>query len=321
MALRISGRAAKWLILAVLAIAAVVCFVLEHTVATDQGLPKDLLHAIGESFAVALFLGLGGDFYLKWKLGEESVKRGVQGALGETMGFLDPAQPQALRATVQQLASSNVYIRQVLWNLDFEWANSDESLVKLHMSRRVTGVSLARGGYRPKRDLWVLTSVEGRQSQYLEYVLHCPTTNINVSEDEVGLKPFLAEANGKLRLNQEGLLGERLSVEQNVPFGESFIQNRSACMYQASVSWVPLMHGDFEITCKLQLGGSALPYLSVSVFHPGGEMTDRDWVYLGGELPIKSKEWRNVTPGQATIVSWVPKAYVLMKFRPERARR
>lgn len=306
--------AATWIILAALAIASVVCFLLEHTAFTDEGLARDLVHALGEAFAVAFFLGLGGDFYLKRKLGEESVKKGVQGALAETLGFLDSAQPQALRSAVQQLAGSNVYIRQAVWSLDFDWANDLHTVIKIHISRRVTGKSLARGGYRPKGHLWALGSVRDYETSYLEYVLSCPNADINVSEDQESLAPFLAKSDGKVRLSQENLLSNRLSIEQSIPFEESFTQNRSVCMYQAAVSWVPLMHTDFEMNYKIQLGGSALPSLSVSVFHPGHEMTDQDWVYLGGVSHVRLKEWQNITPGQATIISWLPKELLGIDF-------
>ncbi len=72
-----------------------------------------------------------GDFYLKRKLGEESVQRGVQSTLGETLGFLEPGQPQALRAAVLRFASRNVYIRQALWRINFNWANEELSLIHI----------------------------------------------------------------------------------------------------------------------------------------------------------------------------------------------
>lgn len=315
---KLSNKAASWLILLSLLVGAVVCFTLERTLASQEGLTKELIHAVGEAFAVAFLLGVCGDFYLKRKLGEESVKRGVQGALGETLGFLEPGQPQALRAAVLRFASRNVYIRQSLWRINFNWANEEKTLVKLDVSLKLTGVSLAHDGYLPKRTLWSLASVRGYNTTYLGYSLQCPNAGINVAEETEDLIPFLSERTGKVRLNQEALLGDRLSEEQKVPLGESFTHNRAACMYQSAVSWIPLMHNDFALSFKLELGGDALSSLSVSVFHPTSEMTDQDWTYLGEESAVTSKQWDFVTPGQATIVSWLPRGYRAVDFRPER---
>ncbi|MEU0048610.1 hypothetical protein [Streptomyces sp. NPDC006309] len=266
---------------------------------------------------MAFLLGLCGDFYLKKKLGEESVKRGVQTALGETLGFLEPGQPQALRAAVLRFANRDVYIRQALWRIKFEWANDEQTVMKLLISLKLTGVSLAHDGYLPKRRLWSLASVRGYNTVYLSYALQCPNASINIVEEQAALIPFLAEEAGKLKLNQEALLGERLSENQKIPFAESFAHNRAACMYQSAVSWVPLVHSDFAMNFKIELEGSALPTLSVSVFHPRTETAEQDWTYLGGESAVTSKEWQFVTPGQVTIVSWLPKDYRAVEFRPE----
>ncbi|MFC6982758.1 hypothetical protein [Streptomyces cirratus] len=286
---------------------AATCFFLEYVVKVHGGpFLHELLRVVGDALIVAFILGIAGDFYLKYKFGEEVMKKAVRDVMAEMLGFLRGGQPVELRKAVSRFAGQSIYVRSTRIRVNFSWAHKDR-VMRLDVSVKVKGTCIDDNGYLPRGPLWSVASIRGYETTYLHYSLHCPVADINVSEDNPAeLVPFTTLSPHRLSLNQQDLLTHRVPHGAYIPPGETFDHGRSIRTFLRATGFVPLMHSDFAILFRLELTGEALPGLEVSVFHPMSEVGEQEWHYVG-EDPVPVREWHNVTPGQATIVSWRPR--------------
>jgi hypothetical protein len=293
------------LILVGFLVAAGVLYALVFTV-VHEGVAYEALHSIAEALLVAVVLGVAGDLYLKFRLAEDSVRRGVQAAISETFGFLDPAQPSALQAAVKEFASARLFARSTRWTLVFDWEDREAQILGIRLSVENNGLSLHDDGYLPDSELWALQSTMSYKTKYLKYSLHCPDCEISVDETETTLEAYLDPQDNRLVLDQVKLLRDRLGSSGRIAYGKSFNSGRATQMYRHAWGHVPLMHSNFEIECSLAIDGGALDDLKIAVFQPKSGSSEQEWHFIGREAANKPmrRVWRNVTPGQATIVSW-----------------
>ncbi|MCX4976256.1 hypothetical protein [Streptomyces sp. NBC_00620] len=285
---------------------AVFCYVAAH-LWFPSGETHSAAIALGESFLVASVLGIGGDFYLKQKLSEASERRGIARALAETFGFLDPNQPPELKSAVEDFANEKLYYKWTRWRMTFDWVDPEtKEILALRLDLSGEGVALARAGLRFRKPLWILRSVDGFQSAYTYYSLHCPQSDVNVDEDEEAIKPFSPETkagDSRVLLEHADLINAK-SPAGVIAYQNKFSMLRRARMYRHSTDYVPLAHGTFAIAFTLEFDGDALPDLTVSAFTPKSSQNDEEWVSHGRETDPRKFSWYNVTPNQATIVSW-----------------
>ncbi|MFD4530378.1 hypothetical protein ACFWP7_42025 [Streptomyces sp. NPDC058470] len=263
--------------------------------------------ALGESFLVASILGIGGDFYLKQQLSKASERRGIARTLGEIFGFLDPNQPLELKTAVEDFANEKCYYKWTRWKISFDWVDPETKLIlRLQLELKGEGVALARAGLRFRNPLWILRSADGFESAYTYYNLHCSPSEVNVEEDEEAIKsysPEPKEGDSRVLLNHAKLIAEK-SPRAVIAYQDKFSMLRRARMYRHFTDYVPLAHGTFTIDFTLEFDGTALPDLIVSAFTPKSSQNDEEWVSHGRETDPRKFSWFNVTPNQATIVSW-----------------
>src|SRR6266568_1837090 len=225
-----SRRAIVVLVLAVPLLLAVLCYTLALRVVV-AGSFNEVLRALGDALFVAFVVAVIGDLYLRVRLAEDSVRRGVRGAITEMFG-LSEAAPDELQSAVQEFARAEIYTKEAKWRIHFEWKDRERGILEIILTMEKSQCAL-RNNYK-----------------------------------------------------------------------QEFNINRSAKMYRHSSGYVPLMRSSFEVLFKLEIDGPALRDLKVAVFHPKGA-GDQYWNFDGRKASQPARnEWRNVTPGQATIVSW-----------------
>ena len=293
-----------WLVLATLLVVSLGCYALALLVWT-AGVASEALRAVGEALLVAVVLGAAGDFYLKYKLAEDSVRRGVETAISETFGFLNPAAPRALQSAVKEFANARLYAKLTVWQVTFDWADRPAGILAVTLKMSNNGCSLYDDGYLPTHDLWVLQSTMHYRTRYLKYCLHSPECGISVDCDELALRSYLSPQNNRLVLDQARLLRDKLGPSSGLKHGAHYHSSRATRMYRHAAGHIPLMHSHFEITCTLDIDGDALEDLKIDVFQPKSADNHHEWRFIGrdADRPMRC-QWHGVTPGQATIVSW-----------------
>lgn len=301
---RLSRINRVWLVLAALLVISLGSYTLAFTVWTD-GVASEALHSVGEGMLVAVVLGAAGDFYLKYRLAEDSVRRGVETAISETFGFLSPAQPRGLKSAVKEFASARLYAKLTEWQATFDWEDRSAGILSVTLTVSNNGCSLYDDGYLPTHELWELQSTMQYRTSYLRYCLHSPECEISVDCDELTLRNYVSTQNNRLVLDQAQLLRDTLGSSSGLKHGAHYHSSRSTKMYRHASGHIPLMHSNFEIKCTLDIDGDALDDLKIDVFQSKSADNYHEWRFIGrkADRPMHC-EWSNVTPGQATIVSW-----------------
>lgn len=295
----------------VFALLAVLPYALAFTIATEGELHAALV-AIGEAFGIAVLLLLAGHFYFEVKLSQESVSRGVRSSMAQIFGFLNPNQPKQLEAAVAEMAREPMYFEYCLWRLTFDWANREEGVVMLTISMHSRGQCIQESGHWVEKPLWTATSVPGRVTDFIKYSLHCPASAINIDEEWTPAQhspgeenPFRRETPFRLYLDQKEIVRQKASGRP-IGYEDWFNCNRASRMFRFAADSISITHSYFEILFRLQLEGDALGDLDVGALHPSRNET-QEWSYIDPNRDEQSHDWSNVTPGQATIISWRPR--------------
>jgi hypothetical protein len=289
--------------LATLLILAAVCYIAAYRVRDDNAL-HDVLRSVAEGLFVAFILAATGDYYLRVKLAQDSIRQGVKSAIAETFGFLDPSQPPELAAAVQEFASGRIFLTATNWKMKFDWHDREQGVLVITLTVQSNGRCLRLDGYLPSGETWVLESTLDYKSDFLRYTLQCPQAGIDVDESEEDLAPYCRRADGRVLLDRDRVLANRLTASQRVTYRSDFNRTVAARMYRRTPGYVPLTHTHFSIVFGLEITGDAVEDLSFTAFHPKSD-DDQSWQFVGRaeSRPVRH-QWRNVTPGQATIVSW-----------------
>lgn len=290
------------LILGGLLAGACLCYALAFFLFTD-GAIHETIRSLGEGLFVAFALATGGDFYLRAKLGEQSVRRGVQAAISQTFGFLGPDQPDELHDAVKTFASARLYMKHATWVAQFDWEDRAEGRLKITLSVRGNCRSLRSEGYLPEAENWVFESVPPFKSRFVRYAPQCPQSSIDINESANALDPFSREEDGRHLLNVPKLLRSRLPDGRRIGYGCDYNQDLAAVLYQRSTGYLPLTNRHFTIVRNLELSGSALPDLSMTIIQTGTSDQPYRVSDHRDELPIKT-QWHSVTEGQVTLLSW-----------------
>jgi hypothetical protein len=270
----------------------------------DNSTAKDITHSIAEGALVSFVLAATGDYYLRVRLAEDSVRRGVRNAISETFGFLDPAQPEALQSAVREFASSRVYLHTAEWRIRFDWEDRGQEILRVSTNVHSNGRSLYRDVYVPPGTTWVLDSTEPYRSRYLRYSVQCPQAGIDIDEPEDALQRYCTRRGGRLLLDRGQLLRDHLPPGRKILYGFDFNRTTSAVMFQRSTGYVPLTHSSFVIDLGIELSGNALQDLAITVFLPGRSGDDDVRLMdAATDQPFRYR-WQNFNPGSTMILSW-----------------
>ncbi len=278
-----------------------VCYTVALTV-SRAGVLHELLKALGDAALVACALAVIGDIYLRRRLTEESIRRGVRSGITEMFGLFS-ATPEILRSAIVQFGNAHVFARAVTWRVNVAWQDQEAGIlaITLRLDRALRVVS--KDGYLPSGDLTVLHSTERLRSSHQSYRLHCRAAGIDVSANQAQLVEYCRPKNGQIALEQDRLLRDRLPDGVAMERDQRFTMSHSALMYRHSSGYLPLIHLDFERSFAIEVSGPAVPDLKISAFHPTSrEESHRKFDSRHGG-PLRA-EWRNVIPGQGTILSW-----------------
>lgn len=270
-----------------------------HTHYEDGSTAKSVILGLSEAFLISGILTLLVDPFLKRRIQDEAAWSGI-------FGFLNEKAPRGLRKALRELAVCKVYFTKTTWNLCFEWDNVLPDVLSVTIDVRSTGENISREKHKLDAHLWVLASTTGRESEYLRYGVSCPGEFDAIDALHPKLAQYITTQNdGSLVLDEAGVTDGAF-----IPPQKKFELTKTARMYRNKNGYVPLHHGKFGENLLITLDGAALDDIDVRISHPAQE---------GRKKPYERKHkasrnnkpqtyhFRQITPGQVTIVSWKPR--------------
>jgi hypothetical protein len=265
-------------------------------------IPHALVLSFSEAALLAALLAIIVDPYLKRRLQQES-------GWGAIFAFLNPKAPSELKEAIQELADCKRYNTTTRWIIEFTWHDEDKTILAVTLQSENTGINLDHSPYRPAAQPWVLASTRGYQTKFLRYSLSCPghIPPVDVRGDE--LSPYVVTENNLSIFLDEG----RIVGRRRIPPDATFEKVVCTLMYRHSVGYIPLQHGMFAEDLTVELKGSALAEVDVTVSHleRRARKLPHEW-----KRPASSRtnpdlrRFGRVTPGEVTLVSWSPPSRV-----------
>lgn len=259
-----------------------------------------VLPALAEAMFIATVIATIVDPYIKRRFAAE---------VGDGMfwAILNPDAPEDQRRAVARLASSRVIYEVVSWTVDVSWANEDESVVKLEFEVATSGKSFQREGYRPSGRAYVLPSIEGFQTEYLEYRFSGsgvgPKSGIEVNltqaEGRSIQKYVMRKSDGRVELDQSKILEEIVPMNAAVAYAGHFHCTRRVRIFRHPHGFFPLVNLNMVRESEILVTGPAAKALSFSLLDAvAGTFTD---LPSSARLPLESLDGKRLL-----ILSWSP---------------
>lgn len=259
---------------------------------------RSLVQGFSDAFLITGLLAILVDPYMKRRMQEEAAWTAI-------FGYLNQNAPESLREALKELATCTRYYVKAAWTIQLDWLDKSKRILVVTMTVEYTGVNLDIKSYRPNGKPWVLASTDGYESEYLQYSLHCTghITPVDIRADD--LKQYVMTQNdGSIYIDEA-----RLAAGRAIPSGATFENVNQARMYRHATGYVPLQHNKYIESIPITLAGSALADLDVRITHPRqeGRRVPSEWKrFASSKKNPESRTFGRATPGQITLISWVP---------------
>lgn len=259
---------------------------------------RSLVQGFSDAFVITGLLAILVDPYMKRRMQEEAAWTAI-------FGYLNQNAPESLREALKELATCTRYYTKAAWTVQLDWLDETKRILVVTMTVEYTGVNLDLKPYRPNGKPWVLASTDDYESEYLQYSLHCTGHITPVDIRGENLKPYvMTQDDGSICVDES-----RLAAGRAIPSGVTFENVNQARMYRHANGYVPLQHNKYIESIPITLAGSALADLDVRITHPRqeGRRVPSEWKrFSSSKKNPESQTFGRATPGQITLVSWVP---------------
>jgi len=290
------GRWRYWLVISLFSAAAAALFVLSVVTKLPDPLPK-LTQAIGEALAVAVVVSLAVEPRLLRFFGEEIASQTFWSS------FYSRA-PDSYREAIKALASAERFGIHTQWQLTFDWADGEKVAIKV--AAKCNNLCENRGP-RPHDLLPRAFAYEsvfpGLPAEFNTYMAICQDSAFNIDLIKDELVSIEHTEDGRLMIVPKS---EQAEPYFSVPPGQRYTLITTATTYFGPAGHVPLIMPGPTLKCTVQLSGTALPDLYLSVMHPssgtimppiegaGKELSARGEITVGSVFIM----------GQAIMLSW-----------------
>lgn len=289
--------------LGILLLVAVTCEVVAHTKlvwTAGQESERALLAGFGDAFVIAFVLALLVDPFVQMQLSRD---------FGNTLvwALLNPDSPPRFQEGLLDLLKSlHVYIDCCTYEMHFtDLARDPDEGIQFTLHVKLSGVALDQRGFRPSDKVFVASGYKGIPSHYCYWSFKGEDTEVTeYSEAEMVARGALStDEIGRTVLDQRNLLPK----EKRIPFKGCYQAERHVKVTSARSAYFPLFQAPIVLSQKFVITGPAVAGLDFTLIQLGTQRRPQRRA-KGGELHFKSDVV--AFPGQASILSWKPKATV-----------
>jgi len=288
----------SWLILAILAVLAAILFSLSATL-TLPGEAHTLMQSVAEALTVSIVVALVVEPRLLRHFGEELATQTFWAS------FYSRA-PREYRQAVQELASATQFAIAVQWKVTLDWA--DDSRAAIRFRSEITNYRENRGQKEftlVPRSFVYESSSPSHKATIDDYQVICEGATFHGSPLQDNSARIESDKDGRLVLKP---VDESAAGYFKVPPGLRYTIIAKATTYVTEIGHAPLAIATPTLSLNIELQGTALPDLWISIIHPGLGSADARISAAGSSLgdngPIHIGEVS--LSGQAILLSWAP---------------
>ncbi|MFD4412175.1 hypothetical protein [Streptomyces sp. NPDC058476] len=258
------------------------------------GVSEELVSGLGEAFLVSGILAVLVDPLMKRRMQDDS-------AWGAIFGYLNPAAPEGLRKAVREIVKPRSYVKQCRWEAKFEWHESRKVLaIELGISAALVNLD-PKKRYKITGPRWVLGSIPGHETKYLEFTMTCPAGDFGqLSKRGDELDSYVEKRDDGTLLLDVGELAKGCTI----PPSASWSDTRKAVMYRSSSGYVPLHTRSYAEDLTVTVSGTALRDLRVYVTAPSREPYGPLKLRENGKTQSFEVRLQENVPGQLILLSW-----------------
>lgn len=283
-----------WIVYSLVLVLAVVSFCLFAFVWTD---PRTFGHGINVSLFQAAIVALIIAFAV-----EPKIRRKFLSNIAPEFvwGVTNPDAPAEYRETISEILSASRYVRNVTWELEFNWTDDTKSTLAIDFVLVSLNCNLDPKGFKPSGYAGLLGSVEGFNSEFKCWELSVGEKHYRIRHAELQKYIVVIRDGMLVCINQDKITEDyRILIPK-----ADYSMRREASMYRYSKDYVPLINTLTTLKQTIVLTGSAVGDLEFQMLHRNlpeekEYKTDIDRIDIHIENPS--------FPHQMTVLSWKPK--------------
>jgi hypothetical protein len=294
--MRSRARWRYWVILGVFSVAAVALLVSSALTKLPDPYSK-LTQSIGEALVVAVVVSLAVEPRLLRFFGEEIASQTFWSS------FYSRA-PDGYREAIKELASAERFAVHTQWWLTFDWVDEERAAIKASATCNNLAENRGARSHNLQPTAFAYESIFPElPATYNAYEVTCQDSEFYIDLIKDGLVRIEHADDGRLMVLPRP---ERAEPFFSVPSGQRYTVKTTATTYFGPTGYVPLIMVSPTLKCTLQLSGTALPDLYLSVMHPslgtiaspikgaGKELSERGEIDMGSVF----------ITGQVIMLSW-----------------
>jgi hypothetical protein len=265
-----------------------------------------LVQAVAEALVVSIVVALAVEPRLLQHFGEELASQTFW------TSFYSRA-PEEYREAIRELAAATQFAVAINWKVTLDWGDDDQTVIRLHSE--VTSYRENRSqkpfGYMPRSHIYE-SLLSPHKASIDELLVVCESATFYGHPIRDGFCRVTHDPDGRLVVRPAKESGPAYFT---VPAGARYTALSKATTYVGDLGYAPLIITTPALSLTIELCGSALPDLWLSVLHPALGSFDTKISNSGAELagkgPICIGEVGIV--GQAILLYWArqqPRAIV-----------
>ena len=293
-------RLRYWAIILLFGVAAVVLYTLRDVMSLPT-LERNLAGAFGDALVVAIVVSLVVEPRMLRSFGEELATQTFW------TSFYSRA-PDAYREAIKELAAMDQFCIAVHWDITLDWADDQKTVLCMSVRWATHRENRGLKPHELKPGIMAYESaIPGLAADIGSYTVLVPQSAFYAD--------LLADGRVRIEHSRDGRLLALPADDHAPPYfregppGQRYTHLVSATHYVASTGLQPFTVITPTLQFTIQLTGTALPDLYLSVLHPGlGSITSTAAEGTGTELAAKGKIQIGglFITGQAVLLLWKP---------------
>lgn len=286
----------SWVILAILGILAAILLILNVELILPEKV-HSLLQAIAEALIVSIVVALVVEPRLLRHFGEELASQTFW------TSFYSRA-PGEYRQAIKELASATQFANVISWKVTLDWSDEEQSMIRLDSEIIDFRENRGEKPYPHVPRTFIYESpFPSRPAAIEEYQVLCESITFHGNPVEEGYSLMRHEKDGRLVIIPAD---DSAKTYLQIPPGAKYAIIAKATTFASTPGHAPLVITTPTLSLEVELRGSALHDLWVSILHPGLGRTTTVISETGAALASKGpiRVGGICVTGQAILLSW-----------------